>query len=632
MIFSVANDCFVWYNDFMEENLLRERYLKHLYKVCKNKSLRRYATEFFDDLCEKYAGKIFTAEDFATEIVEGKEVKQDVVVDLIEKQGCVTMPEIYLYLFENNVKSIKYYNRFTGAVEGDNDFVSKKVRVKTYSIKEFYKPSKVMPRSVPYNPDMPKAEYDRLCKIEEKKAKIAQKEENKRAWKQAIVNWKEKHHHVLYHELAHVDELETYGGRKIVGNHFCSDERFVRENDRKYTQVRPTFFMSSAEIDEEDEKMQKPISNEELLIRAMRDGKVAISEIFNEEFACEVEGTLNFQEPNRLVMEITQENRTIFYSRKIELAGNCDYNQNYDYACMVRALLGDLDFKRARFNSKEVIRRINASAIDINYVHARIANLIDKAIEVAPTPEKITITQDGQSKEVKMRGDAEIFEYFKSKLDGMNFYQTLCLCFGVPKIAQASNCKMYQDYIAPEARKITQEILIEAIRANLERDFADESLPKDENFFKRLDQTLRAIDNFILYPYDDVRLRVEGEKEEKYFKSTYLYPAKKMIEDYTEPHVTAFGKLISMAEEFLGLYPDMHSDFFIKQLEIAEKYQEIKQIHDEIIAEEDRLRMERMQRQYEEAVERERLWREEWGKKHKETNPADESDDADELF
>ncbi len=619
----------------MEDNLLRERYIKYLNKVCKNKSLRRYATEFFDDLCDKYQGKIFTAEDFATQIVDDEEFKQDVVVDLIERQGGATMQEIFVYLFENNVKNIKFYSRFTGAVEGDNDFVSKKVRIKTFSIKEFYKPNKIMPKAVAYSPEMPKAEYDGLCKIEEKRARKAQKEENKRAWKRAVANWKEKHHHVLYHELAHVDELETYCGRKFVGNHFCSDERFVRENERKYTQARPTLFVSSAELDEEDEKEKKPISKEDLLIRSLRDGKVAISEIFNEEFACEVEGTLNLKEPDRLVMETTNENRTIFYSRKKELAGNCDYNQNYDYACMTKALLGDLDFKRARFNSKEVIKRINNCVIDMNFVRTRIAELLDKAISVAPVPEKVSITQNGITQEVQMRGDAEIFEYFKGKLGAMNFYQSLCLCFGAPKMAQTSNFKAYQDYLAPEARKVTQEILIEAVRANLERDMADDNLPKDENFFKRLDQTLFAIDNFILYRYDDVRLRVEGQREEKFFKSTYLYPAKKMIQDYAdEPHLASFGKLIALSEEIFAQNPQMHSEFFVNQLEIQEKYQEIQEIHDEIVAKEDKERMERIQRQYEEAVERERLWREEWEKRHKEkeTCPVEESDDADELF
>ena len=619
----------------MEQLLLREKYIKHLHKVCKNRALREYATQFFDDLCKKYDGKIYTAEDFATQEVDDKVLKQDVVIDLVERQGGATMPEIYLYLFEKNVKSIKFFSRFTGAVEGDNDFVSKKVRVKTYSLKDFYKPSKIMPKAVPYNPDMPKAQYDRLCKIEEKKAKIAQKEENKRARRQAFINWKEKHHHVLYHELAHVDELETYGGRQFVGNHFCSDERFVRENDRKYTQAKPVLFLSSAELDEEDEKREKPIPKEDLLLRSLRDGKVAISEIFNEEFACEVEGTLDFREPQRLVMEITNENRTIFYSRKRELAGNCDYNQNYDLACLTRALLGNLDFKKARFNSKEVIKRINQTAIDMNFVRDKITQLLDMATSVSPEPQKVTVTENGKTKEVQLPGDAEIFEYYKSKLGDMNFYQTLCLCYGVPKMAQASGCKMYQDYLVPEVRKATQEILIEAVLANLERDLADVDVPKNEEFYKQLDDSLIAIDNFILYRYDDVRLRVEDQKEEKYFKSTYLYSAKKMVEDYAdEPHITAFGKLIARAEEAFAQNPQLHSRFFAMQMDISDEYQQIKEIHDQIVAQEDRERMERIRSQYEEAVERERLWREEWEKRHStaETAPVTDCDDEDELF
>ncbi len=510
----------------MKEISLREKYLKLLGKACKNRSLRKYATDFFDDLCERYEGRVFLSSDFATQIVDGQEFRQDVVVDLVERQGGATMPEIYVYLFEKNVKKIKFHKKFEGAVDGDNDFASKTVRIKTSSIKEHYKPQKVMPRSVGYSPDMPKAEYDRLCRIEAKKAKNAQKEENKRAWRKAVIEWKECHRHVMYHELAHVDELETYGGRRFVGNHFCSDERFVRENENKYQLATASFYISSAELDEEefDDKKQLPI--DQVLTGLIRQGKVAISEIFNEEFACEVEGTLKLQEPQRLIMEITPENQTIFYGRKRELAGNCDYNRNYDFACMTRAIMGDLDFKGARFNSKEAIRRINNANVDMEFVRRRIGEMLDKAISLAPPPEKVTVFKtNGKKEEVTLRGDAEIFEFCKSKLGDMNFYQALCLCFGAPTIAQRSSCKAYQDFLAPEVRKLTQEILIDAI-----------------------------------------------------------------------------------------------------------------------VTQEDKERLERMKRQYEEAMERERLWREEWEKKHprkaeekqpqieEETASAEEGDDENELF
>ena len=92
----------------MVDSLLREKYIKLLKVRCLNKTLRQYALDYYDNLENIYNGEMFTRCHFATLNFKGRIIEQDVVKALLATKSQVSAQEIFVYLFERNVKRIKF--------------------------------------------------------------------------------------------------------------------------------------------------------------------------------------------------------------------------------------------------------------------------------------------------------------------------------------------------------------------------------------------------------------------------------------------------------------------------------------------------------------------------------------------
>ena len=78
------------------------KFKSHLYKICKDDTLREFALDFFHDLSSRYEGREFTRDEFASLVIDGKVVEQDVVIALFKNKDKVRAEEVFTYLFTKN--------------------------------------------------------------------------------------------------------------------------------------------------------------------------------------------------------------------------------------------------------------------------------------------------------------------------------------------------------------------------------------------------------------------------------------------------------------------------------------------------------------------------------------------------
>ena len=173
------------------------KYKAHLEKVCKDKLLRQYALDYFEDLSSYYAGNEFTVNDFSSLIIDGKVVEQDVVVDLFKDREKVSAQEIFAYLFMKNIDKFAFRKTFRDkpTVSGEVDSSNKTCFI-----------VKKKPQSYKSHGVVSGTKYGIRERIQDWK-------KHRNDAKEALNGYYKK---IVYHELSHVFELETYNDRQVI--------------------------------------------------------------------------------------------------------------------------------------------------------------------------------------------------------------------------------------------------------------------------------------------------------------------------------------------------------------------------------------------------------------------------------
>ena len=273
---------------------------QHLYRVCKDETLREFALDFFHDLSSKYEGKEFTKDEFATLVIDGKVVEQDVVVSLFKNKEKVSAQEIFTYLFINNIDKFVIRRRVPGEPDssGGVDALGKDCTIARYRPR--------VQESIFFNKDL------------SIKEKIAAYKAKKDFISRTI---REHYKGVIYHELSHIFELETYDDRRFIRNEM---------SDRTFMKTEKSFVLFYGNDINKGLLIAIALgadfgtSVESLMAILRAQGATSISEILNEEYAQEIQGTkcvLNF---------ISEDECNKRYVRKTRLTGNCKYNRDYD--------------------------------------------------------------------------------------------------------------------------------------------------------------------------------------------------------------------------------------------------------------------------------------------------------------
>lgn len=564
----------------MGREALRSRYIKYIEKICKDKTLKGHAIDFFDDLCERFKDKTFKRDDFETLEIDGQVFEQDVVTDCLKDKEAVSLPEVFVYLVEKNLNSIKFAKR-KNFIDGKNSFSKKELLVYKSNPGRFFKSTRVSLPAPLRTQGMTDKEFAQLYDDVLKQERKINYEADVKALKTAEEELKKHYMHVFYHEISHILELQTFGDRKYVRSHFLSDCYYIQTGKNKYQtkeekESKKRFFGKRKENEESEDYTKLFIFN----------GQVALSEMINEDYADFVGKTHDIRFADRLT-SVNSNNRTIYYSSRKKKFGECGYNDNYDFVLLFKALLGDVELRDYVFNNQDIVECINSCNMDLSKIHNEIAQAINLTLGTSI--------------------DSNFKKPFRKSLEdlkGLDLYQSLCFMFGFTELHYKSYEKDLRD-LAPSLRIITQKIMVDCIKQKYLQDIVDESVPKDEKFYKKLNNALISIDDYLLYRYDDIIIRQEVEGEgvkDKYYKSNEILPARKLIEDYPEEaHLQSFADFIEMVKNIVAEAPkDVDTEeimtWFSSQAELESEYNALLEKQNLVIEKEKKAEMEARRR------------------------------------
>ena len=508
--------------DFYKEIEFR----KHLLKVCRDRELRGVALDYFKDLSEKFEGQNFTKANFETLLVDGKEIEQDVVKEVFATKEEASAEEIFLYLFKSNVQKIKAFNLSVFSLDPRNGCYNhdeKTVEIGQKNFKELF--SKRYSAVLIDRPEgMSDKEWKKYLKAEEKKIAKEDRINNKARKKLVEMKIETDAKHVMYHELSHVFEIKTFENRKYrkvgISNEIFADvnKGLVLINDKQNITKDD---VKNAKIIEDGVRYFDESSPKDSLRFMIKEGAVSISEIFNEEFACLIDDSLNIKKNEN----ITYKDKLV---KKAYLEGDCAYNINYDISMLLKLAIGDVDYKDLRFNSKKLIEKVNnlnISATKLQSVQEQFLNNLTKTNFC----DEFKFSKADFNKELKTCG---VFDTIAAMVHVSDK-------FG--EQFSADFCRYGSNYKA-----IVQDLLIESIKNDIILEINNPNLVKDAAYFEKIDSKLKTIDQFILYPNVVVSFfsrEVFGElaKNELFITSVGQYANK--YADRT--HITNFNELIN---------------------------------------------------------------------------------------
>ena len=553
--------------------LIRSEFEKHLKKVCKDKELRQYALEFFEDLSKKYAGQVFTKDNFETLVINGEEVEQDVVKAIFNNKQTSTAEEIFLYLFKNNIHKLAFFTSATDLEDGSVGVVSATelyLGIKKRNLSEFC--GSVSQMVEPIKPvDVPEKEWKKTRKKQRREFKAQQKTEAKELEEKAYRDRSASYHHSLYHELGHVFELKTFAGRKHIKNNMST--RVVTQLGKDDCVSSETMEITSEQIAKRKEledlakQGQLPPSTETFIENMYDVGANAISEILNEIYASEIEGSLEVSSGLHCSSFGSK-----FY-RKAKMEGDCGYNSNQDIATLFKLALGETDVKNLRFNSKLIINEINNLKIseeDLNLAKQQLIELMKQK----STSEK----------------DMALAEDIAKELQKCDVFSTIGVIMGVGKFVTNDKQQCVEDY-----KIIVQSLLVKGIFNNITEQLADESVVKDEAFFEKINATLIEIDSSLHYPNQMLAFQRHGRTvrytERFYEQELDVSTIETLAKNHPEyTHISTFASLVKEVKQYVNKECVLTNigdimTYLQQQAEIDNKYKQIVEEQEKAIKE-----------------------------------------------
>jgi hypothetical protein len=508
------------------------KFKSHLYKICKDDTLREFALDFFHDLSSRYEGREFTRDEFASLVIDGKVVEQDVVIALFKNKDKVRAEEVFTYLFTKNIDSFAIKRRVPDVPDaaGGVDALNKTCTIAKYNYRS--------PRTHSYS-SRPSI-----------KERIEEYRRNK-ALKKSIT--RDHYKRTIYHELSHVFELETYNDRNIIRNEM-SDKTFMKAKKGYVMFYGDDIAKGLLEAIAMGENYGLTAQNFITILRAQ--GATAVSEILNEEHSLDILG-------NKQILNIfTADECNQRYVRKSRLAGTCGYNPNYDIATLVDIVLGE---KNIRFNSCSALYQLGNLNVSKEVLEEAKSKLISNM-------EKDLITEEDKSR----NKDIELL------LEDLDSYDTLALIMGVAGGygygMESPNGVTLEDY-----KVIVQGLLIEGIKNDIVQQLNDPMVYKGKEFYEKINTTLETIDSFICYPNtstDFAYTRMEGEvKYQDVLDIRTHVPARYATKNPNMRNIVAFSELIEAVRVKLdgedgnieGIEEIM--TFYRKQQEIEKNYE-----------------------------------------------------------
>lgn len=471
-----------------------QEFEKHIKKVCKDKTLFSHARSYFQDFCSYYEGVSFSRDDFEKLTIGNTIYEQDVVIDLFANTDKVSAEEVFVYLFKQNIKSLDFYSeKLKGydSVAGYFSFVEKKIGIKRIS-----KRKREEAKTFVVKVSEPKKKLTKEEKKEEKQKKKQEKKEEKE--RQAIqrkemLEYQEKEiKSTVYHELSHIFENKSFNKGEFVKKNL-SDMVIVRRRDKE------NFVCYSSKIQMEidkkkidtaleviklhsrrknftfDEIYRHPLIIEDRLSSLKEKGLTAISEILNEVHSRQISGEINSTKK----LEGKVKDGLIF---KESLYGNCAYQKDYNDSELLKLLMYPFDEKKMRVDSKSILEKLNDMQVSKENLDRIKKSFLNEILSDASVNDFKEIITDASAFETYIY----IFSYINN-----NF----CVIDDEEHIA----------------RLLTQELLVESLQNDIIKQINDPSIKKDTEFFKRLNSTLRIIDNNIGFPKGQTKFKSRGQ-------------------------------------------------------------------------------------------------------------------------
>lgn len=511
---------------------VESRFKKHLYKVCHNEDLREFALDFFHDLSARYEGKEFTRDEFASLVIDGKVVEQDVVLALFKNKDKVRAEEVFTYLFTQNIDrfGIKRKVRDLPDASGAVDALTKECIITRY------RPRKVS-----------RAFYAGVSTslIDLWKQRKANKKQEK---EQTRTHYK----HIVYHEFSHIFELETYNNRELIRNEM-SDKTFMKTKKGFVMFYGDDITRGLLNAIALGESYGLTAQSFVTILRAQ--GATAISEILNEEHA------INVLNEDTVFNMLTADECNQRYIRKSRLSGSCAYNPNYDIASLVNLTLGD---KRVRFNSCNAVYTLGN------------LNVSKDVLDEAKEKTMVTMEKDLVTDEDKARGvDIGVL------LKDLDSYDTLALIMGVAG-GYGYGMESPSGVTLEDYKVIAQGLLIESIKNDIIARLNDPMIYKGKDFYGEINKALETIDSVMCYPNTRTDFAYSRDNGKLLYADvmdvTTHVPARFAAKNPSMRNIVAFSELIDAVGRKLQEETSLEGieevmTFYQKQSEIEKKYQ-----------------------------------------------------------
>lgn len=419
----------------MMQEELRQQYVSYIKKICKNEILQKHAISYFDDLGEFFKDKLFYATDFEKLEVNGQTFEQDVCADLFKETNSVTAQQLFFEIVKRNLSEITL---FPGREFLDDKYTraSYNLATKVIKVKDFTNSQ---------NGDL----------LNSNKLKIFSQDSIDKI-KEIYLD--DLYFGCIYHELSHLFELKTFCDRKYCKNgmikHLLINGEFGWVISDSPVIVRGDYERAYAQ--------QYAVSypkNE--IFSFIRRGANLISESLNETFCSQVGKIFCIEDA-----DILNQNRI---SHKKEVFGDCEYNNYYDIAYLLR-VLGDVDIKDVRFDSKKIIDNINAIKLPHNVKESFLIQVFE------------------QCKHYDTMRDFDIGAVQNIDFDN---YDMVSLMVGL--------CEKNQQF-----KVLTKDYLLKCLQVNLSKAFETKN---SNDFFSKIDTILCNIDDFLDYPAKCVKLK-----------------------------------------------------------------------------------------------------------------------------
>ena len=542
----------------MEQTL--EKFKSHLFKVCEDDCLRKLALDFYEDFSKFYKGQVFVRENFETIEIDGEIYEQDIVKDLFADKDEVTAEEIFTYNFINFVEKLEFFEK-QNHVAGVVNAIKKRILLYKPNSKQFF--NYIVDKTKDTPPLFSIFSESNLIKgvelsknqIAEYKAIAKKYDIDMEAQIQALRKNPEKIiKETFYHEFCHLFEVRKFKNGKYLKNNMSS--RIVELKNKR----RKKCMSGVTSIDENLKVKEKFIKDNACLI-----GSNALSEILNEELNQNVLRRFSTKDVSGLYQSTAS---------KKQMNSGSTYRINYDFATLFKCVIFDEDMKNLRFNASHMIKCFNqfqiseellskciedikTNLININYdIYFRVQNVLDNLKSGKNTSFEIINILSG------------VFENAKNMDDTFVFYTKL------------------SPYLI-EFKENIQALYMDVIKSSVIQKLNDDQFVKDDEFYKQLNQTLENIDNFLIYPVENIEENYfdeNGKKERKNHSSLNLYSLDKCVEKFKnklENHkqIKIFHELFHLIKQHVENLPDeerervlSHLTFFEKQDSIDKKY------------------------------------------------------------